>query len=261
MARPLSESVSSFSIIKGSLIDETYTAFELWDFTLSRAQNLQRLVETNPLGAGSEGWLREVARVLRRRFDPAGHDRPLVELAKAGCPSEVWRPLLLWHMTRNEFLLRDFLIHWLDPKYREGVFRLHTGDVIPYLDSLVRAKNLRWSAATTSRVAMGLLRIATDFGLLRGTMAKEFTSYHLSEESFLYLLHALAEVHGNAERVLSAPDWRMYLLSPEEVERELLRLHQFHRVHYEVAGSLAQLSLPCADTAEFARSYGREQVS
>jgi hypothetical protein len=37
------------------------------------------------------------------------------------------------------------------------------------------------------------------------------------------------------------------------VERALLRLHQFRRIEYDVAGSLAQLKLPAASAADFAR--------
>ena len=36
----------------------------------------------------------------------------------------------------------------------------------------------------------------------------------------------------------------MFLMDMSDVERDLLRLHQFRKLHYEVAGSLAQLKLP-----------------
>ena len=49
-----------------------------------------------------------------------------------------------------------------------------------------------WSDATLHRVAAGLLKIAADFDLLKGTVAKQFTSYHLPERSFIYLLHAIS---------------------------------------------------------------------
>lgn len=45
----------------------------------------------------------------------------------------------------------------------------------------------------------------------------------------------------------------MFLMDAADVERELFRLHQFRRVHYEVAGSLAQLKLPCDSAADYAR--------
>ena len=60
-------------------------------------------------GASSTTWLRDVAKVMNRRFDPDGRDRALRILAKNSCDLEVWKPILLWHITRDEFLLRDFL--------------------------------------------------------------------------------------------------------------------------------------------------------
>ena len=257
MAESRSRVVSSFTIIKGSLIDETYAVFQDWDFSLSRMENLRRVREENTLGTSSGHWARDVAKVLNRRFDPDERDRPLVELAKAGCDREIWKPILLWHITRDEFLLRDFLVHWLYQQYHDGVFRLHASDVTDYLDSLKKKKGIEWSGswseATTSRVASGLLRMATDFGLLRGTQSREFESYHLPEESFLYLLHAMMDNQQNARRIVDADDWHMYLMDAADVERELLRLHQFHRLQYEMAGSLAQLKLPFDSSADFAR--------
>ena len=82
---------------------------------------------------------------------------------------------------------------------------------------------------------------------------RRFAAYHLPEESFLYLLHAAAESTANAGRIVRSPDWRMYLMKPEDVEREILRLHQFRKLRYDVAGSLAQLQLPCRTSAEYAR--------
>ena len=263
MKAPRARVVSSFTVVKGSLIDETYAAFSSWDFSRSRNSNLRRIEAENVVGAMSEGWLRQTVKVLHRRFDPGGRDRPLVELAQAGCSRDVWTPLLLWHMTRDEFLVRDFLVSWLEPRAREGTLHLRTDDVVPYLASLAKRKDVewsgRWSASTTSRVASALLKIAVDFGLLRGVVTKEIASYHLPEESFLYLLHALAEEMDNAERLVAAEDWRMFFLAPEDVEREILRLHQFHRVHYEVAGSLARLELPFPGLLELVRHFDGER--
>lgn len=160
-------------------------------------------------------------------------------------------------MTRDEFLLRDFLIHWVYPHFVKGSYRLHTDDVATYLATLGKRKGIEWSGqwseSTTERVASGLLRIATDFGLLTGTAYREFASYHLPTESFLYLLYALAESEPNARRVVDAEDWQMFLMDASDVDRELLRLHQFNRVHYQVAGSLIELKLPHESLADYAR--------
>ena len=41
-------------------------------------------------------------------------------------------------------------------------------------------------------------------------------------------------------------------MGPADVEREILRLHQFRKLDYQAAGSLVQLSLPCKSSREYA---------
>ena len=237
------------------MIDETYAVFAAWDFARSKRENLDRLRDENFIGASSATWLRDVAKVLNRRFDPAGRDRPLVNLAKHGLPVDEWKPLLLWHMTRDEFLVRDFLETWLFPAYDAGAFRVRTDDVESYLAGIGKrgaTTEHAWSEETTKRVAAGLLKIAVDFGLLRGSIVKEFASYHLPERSFLYLLHAMRDEKLSPSKVVVSPDWRLFLMRPADVEHELLRLHQYRKLEYQVAGSLVQLSLPCTSAREYA---------
>ena len=88
---------------------------------------------------------------------------------------------------------------------------------------------------------------------LLGSSVKTFALYHLPDESFLYLLHAIAESEPNARKIVESLEWRLYFMGPSDVEQALFRLHQFRRVHYEVAGSLAQLQLPCSSSIDFAR--------
>lgn len=247
--------VSSFTIVKGAMIDETYAVFAAWDFARSKRENLDRLRAENFIGASSHTWLVDVAKVLNRRFDPDGRDRPLVELAQRGLALDEWRPLLLWHMTRDEFLLRDFLETWLFAAYDAGAFRVRPDELVPYLAGLHERGAVTehaWSDHTTHRVAAGLLKIATDFALLRGSVHKEFASYHLPERAFLYVLHALVDAGVHPGKLVAAPAWRMFLMRPADVEHELLRLHQFRKLDYQVAGSLVQLALPSASAAAYA---------
>ncbi len=247
--------VSSFTIIKGAMIEDTYAVFQDWNFELSREENLRIVRDSNTIGATSAGWLRDVYKVLHRRFDPNGVDRPLVDLAKGRCSYDMWKPILLWHMTRDEFLVRDFLIEWLFPQYEEGTLRVRTEELTPYLRALHQRKLVQepWSQSTIDRVASGLLRMTTDFGLMSGKLHREFESYHLPEESFLYLLHAMTAQQPNAREVIHSKDWRMYLMHPDDVERELFRLHQFRKLHYEAAGSISQLTLPCESAAAYVK--------
>ena len=260
MAQDRSQVVSSFTIIKGALIDETYAAFLHWDLSQSKSDNLQHLKDDNTIDATSENWLRDVAYVLGRRFDPEGRDRALVTLAQGGCDRETFAPILLWHMTRDEFLVQDFLANWLCPRFEEGAFRITTPDLRPYLERLWKKGGpvkKPWTPRTIRSVSQGLLGIATYFGLLKGTRYKEFATFHLPDDAFIYLLHTMSESEPNAGKMVRSPLWRMYLMVPDDVERELFRLHQFRRLEYQVAGSLAQLELPCDSALVFAEEMVR----
>lgn len=253
---PRSNVASSFTIIKGAMIQETYAVFASRDLAQSKRENLDRLRKENFIGASSNTWLRDIAKVINRRFDPDTRDRALVLLAKNGCDLDVWKPPLLWHITRDEFLLRDFLQNWMFPAYESGVFRVRPEELHTYLKGIGKrgaTTEHAWSDHTIKRVAAGLLKIATDFGLLRGSAVKEFATYHLPERSFLYLLHAMREEKRSLSSVVTADDWRMFLMRPADVEDEILRLHQFRKLDYQVAGSLVQLSLPCGSAIEYAQ--------
>lgn len=246
---PRQDVVSSFTIIKGAMIEETWVALSGWDLSSDPGSNLARLCAANPFGA-TANWLRDIRKVLHRRIDPE-RDRPLILLALAGVDREAWKPLLLWHITRDEFLLREFLESWLHARFEEGAVSLGTAEVATWLQGVERRRGLSWTESTRRRVAAGLLGIAVDFGLLTGSVNRRFTAYHLPEASFLYLLHALADGEPSAGRIVHAPDWRIFRMAPADVERELLRLHQFRRLHYDVAGSLSQLRLPSRSLASF----------
>jgi hypothetical protein len=207
------------------------------------------------VSAVTESWRRDILGAFSRRFDPNGRDRPLAELAKCDCGFDVWKPILLWHITRNEFLLRDFLTNWLYEQYQHGVHRVSPDDVAPYLTSKNVGKRIKnpWQAITLRRLSNALLQNAVDFGLMQGGASKEFVSYHMPESAFLYLLHAVAVSEPNARRIVDSDAWHMYLMDASDVERELLRLHQFRKVQYEVAGSLAQLKLSHGSPGAFAR--------
>lgn len=246
---------SSFTVLKGAMVDETYAVFAAWDFGSTKKDNLERLRRENFIGVRTAARLRDFIFVLNRRFDPNNRDRALVRLAQSGCSVEEWKPILLWHMTRDEFLLRDFMINWLFPTFIAGTYRVRPEDIYEHLRSVrIRGGKIEhaWSETTLNRVSAALLKMAVDFGLLRGSVVKEFAGYHLPEQSFLYLIYALRDHNQSPRKVLASEDWHMFLMQPSDVERELLRLHQYRKLDYQIAGSIVQLTLPCANACEYA---------
>ena len=79
---------------------------------------------------------------------------------------------------------------------------------------------------------------------------------HLPGTSFLYIAQGIADTSGGGRALIDSADWRLFLLSPDDVEHEFHELHQFQKVRIEAAGSLISLKLPAASLEEYA-----EQVS
>lgn len=257
-ARPV---ISSFSVIKGSLIEATYEALRHWDFSLSRKDNFSKIQEENMVGAQSSNWLFHVLKAIKRRYDPELRDRALVEAAQSGMELSVWKPVLLWHFARSEFLVHSFLTHYLYDLYCSEKCSLTTQDVFPFFRNLSAqgfSEPQNWTKQTSSRVASGLLRIAVDFDLMQGKTQKHFSSFHLPEKSFVYLLHAIYDQAQNPAALISSPDWKLFWYAEADVERELLRLHQYRKLIYERAGSVIQLQLPAASGLDFIRGIAHE---
>lgn len=252
---PRHDQISSTSIIRAGLVEQTYAALRDWNLASSKADNIKRLSQAATVSAVSESWRRDILQAISRRLDPGGRDISLTKLAQCGFALEDWKPLLLWHITRDEYLLRSFLVDWLFEARASGKSSVTADDVEVFLRSkdITKRTKSRWQPVTVRRLSNALLQNALDFGLAVGTARKEFASYHLPEASFVYLLHAMADGELNARRIVDSKDWRMYQMDTSDVERELLRLHQYRKVHYEVAGSLAQLKLPSDSSAAYAQ--------
>lgn len=249
---------SSRLLRKGTLIPETRLVFQRWREGESVAVNVPAALADNPTGARSAHWLHEVVATVRTRLGemPEAELRSLAALAQSGASDSVWQAGLHWHAARVDALYYPFMTGWLFMEYQRGVDHLRTEDVAPWVRQQVAAIKgpaAAWSEYGILRAARDLLRTAADYGILSRTVIKTFLPYRLPDAAFLYLLHALAETTPNARRLIESPDWRLYRLDANAVERELLRLHQYRQLHYDAAGSLAQLTLPQASAADYAR--------
>lgn len=247
---------NSFLAIKGLMIEPTFRAFQHWNLDASTADNAAMIRRTNPIGAPSAGWLENFGKVLRGRFETEGPDRPLVELVQLGWDLDSWRPIFLWHACRTDVLLADFLGNWLFGLREKGIVLVNTEAATEYVRGYVSNLALEkpWGDVSLARAASGLLATAVKLHLLRGHVAKQFEPYRLPERSFFYLLHALMAKYPSTDRMLHAPDWRLFLLRTSDVEDELLRLHQFGKLRFERAGSMTELSLPHRTLNEYLRS-------
>ena len=248
------DAVSQRLLRKGALIEETYILFSNWDFDRSLESNFDLICDGR---FRTQAWGTEVKTTLRRWFRDIEGAAPLIVAAKKGLPLEEWRHCLLLWIGSRERLYHEFALGWLFPEFERGCYQIRSQDVKPFVQTMwrrVSGEGPSLSDYGVIRTARDLLRMAKDFGLLVGNGPRTtFAPLHLSDQCFLYYAHAIAEAEKSTSRVPASNLWRLPLLQPAEVINTLLRLHQFRKLHYEMAGSLVQLTLPCASSREYAK--------
>jgi hypothetical protein len=243
---------------KGLLIHEARAVLASWVAEDPVAANIERSAHSPDLQSGSESWRREILTSLSARLGRfhAKELASLAALARSRADAAAWTACWYWHCAQSDPLYMAFVQGWLYPAFAQGVHRIRTEHIQAFVVAEVeklRPEDGQLSDYGTVRLARDLLRMATEGGLLAGEAVKEFVSYSLPDECFLYVLHALHEQGLTSKAIVEAPSWRVFLMDVSDVERELLRLHQFRKVHYEVAGSLAQLELPFSSAATYAK--------
>jgi hypothetical protein len=236
---------------KGALVEETYVAFKHFDLRASWAENLSKIRRTNPIGAPNQAWLREVLVTISSRFGLNDDYLPLVRLARANFPLDKWRSFLLWHIGHTDVLFYRFATEWLFEEFLRGTYSIRSEALAPFVSTITTRRGEHLSEYGRKRAGRDLLLMAADLGLLSGKVVKHFAAFHLPDEALLYVLYAMREQEPNARTMMESPQWRLFLMTPADVEREILNLHQYRKLHYETAGTLSQLSLPHANLADY----------
>lgn len=234
--------------------------FRDWEITGSARDNFQKAKEHNSFGARTQGMLNEIVRTISSRFPDPAEVEPLIVLAKGEAGSEIWKACLHWYMASRDELYYRFATEWLFSRYVSGVHLLKPPDLEPFVKEITAgqiASGGNLSEYSVTRTARDLLRFGADFGLLTSGNIRQFALYRLPDEAFIFLTQVLLEREVNPQRAINAPDWRIYMMSPSDVERELFRLHQFRRLHYEVAGSIVELRLPSSSPIEYAKEISQ----
>ncbi len=252
--------ISTRLLHKGALIEETYTAFQHWDVSLPFRENIKNLHRANPIGAKNEGWLTENLKTISSRFAHDENFDSLVSLARGNIGLSPWKACYLWHIGNVDELYYRFATEWLFERYLDGASVIQNSDPLPFVKRITGGKT---SAGTplseygTKTISADLLRMAVAFDLMEGRLKRKFRIHHLPKEAFLYVLHGLSDHGVNTAQIIHSKDWRLFLLTPSDVERELLRLHQYQVLEYEVAGSITALRLPDRSQKEYVRSLLR----
>jgi hypothetical protein len=253
--RPASPPYSSKIIKSGALIGETKTLLSHWNATLSVEENLRALLRDNVLGKTSRSRVEDVFAIFRQRYlteEPV--TRALVALVRGKLPSSALKPIFYFHAARADRLLHDVVTEILLLRKNHGLVDVHVSDLNRILVTWVEEGKTkgRWSHATITRISRGLLSTLRDFGVLQGAVNKRIVPPFLPTEAFAYIAFYLKQQQPSGAKLLDLPDWKLFFLTREGVERSLFEAHQRRLLEYHVAGSVTRLTFPATTLDEYA---------
>jgi hypothetical protein len=251
------ERYSSKIIKAGALLADTKTLLAHWDPDASDRENLDGIRRENLFGKASRSRVEDILAIFRQRYlGERSVTRALIALVKHRFPGAAMDRILYFHAARSDRLLRDIVIDVLVPMNARGVPEVDIADLQRILAGWVAEGRTtgHWGGSTTLRVAQGLLSTLRDFGVLQGEVRKRIAPAYLPVEAFAYVAFYLKGHQPSGAKLVEMPDWGLFLLGREAVERFLFEAHQRGLLEYHAAGSVTRLSFPAPTLEEYAHA-------
>jgi hypothetical protein len=246
----------SSKIVKASaLLDDTKTLLSHWDVDATVPENLNRISRENIFAKASRSRVEDILAVFRQRYlVEADVVNALVVLVKNRFPAASLDRILYFHAARSDAVLRDAVTEILVPMQAQGII-----DITPMTVQKVLAKWVEkglttraWSENTTERVAQGLMSTLRDFGVLQGAVNKRIAPAYMPVTAFAYIAFYLKQHQPSGAKLLELPDWKLFFLNRELVERFLFEANQHHLLEYHAAGTVTRLTFPASTLEEYA---------
>lgn len=248
-------------IIKaGALVADTKLLLAHWNLAESVNDNLARCRRENLFDKASRSRVEDVLAIFRQRYlGEPDVTAALVALVRHRLPAQSLDRLLYFHAARSDRLLSDFVTDVLVPMRGRGETAVGTDEVRKTLKAWVTAKRTTtaWSDPTLLRVVQGLLSTLRDFGVLEGAANKRIAPSYLPVEAFAYVAAYLRRHHPSGEQLLDAPDWGLFFLSRDGVERFMIEAHQRGFLEYHAAGRVTRITFPTDSLEEYAGVLAR----
>ncbi len=243
-------------IIKaGALLADTKTLLAHWDLTASVQDNMDRMRRDNLFSKASRSRVEDMLAIFRQRFlTEETVTRALVVLVRGKFPTASLDRILYFHAARADRLLHDVVTEVLVPLQARGITDIDVVEILNPLKRWVEESKTSgtWSEPTIVRIAQGLLSALRDFGVLQGAVKKRIAPAYLPVEAFAYLTFFHKQDQPSGAKLVELPDWKLFFLTREGVERFLFEAHQHKLLEYHAAGSVTRLTFPVGTLEEYA---------
>lgn len=254
---------SSRNSSKGALLTEAKILFSYLaeDNALDSAR--QAVIQDNIIAKKAYETRKRCWLVLHARYFPGRESsvahHPIVALFQAQPSETMKRGVLYYHFAISDLFSYEVTVEFVYELYRRGLKKIAPRDIHTFLESKTTAhpEINTWSPQTRSSLVSHYLSAIRDFGILEGKARKEIRRVTVEEDLFLYVITYLRDCGKSAREIVSSTDFRLFLLSPAEVEAKLSEAEQNNSIRFHKSGRIISLELPWRSIHEYIKDIGK----
>lgn len=241
------QSHASRGTAKGGLVQESFSVFRAILHGLAASEVRPAILQGRLLQKTSIETRRSIWMALRHRYfsiDPVVA-KALVEAAKFGADSVEFRSLLYLYYALRDRVVFDFVTGPLWNRWTSGSTAIGSPAFLEFLDllSISHDSVRQWRESTKIRLGRNIYAALRDFGVLTGLQKKTIQQPAVALETLFHLLAVLSTEGARGSGILSAPDWRLFLLSETQVAAHLAEMARLGWIRFERSGRVVILEI------------------
>jgi len=250
------------------LIEEAKALLRVWTVGESTADLRRRVRDEAILGKSTASRSDDVVEYAFNLRFLAG-DRPaapyLKELLEKKGPGRWFTDLCLLYTARADVVLREAITVYAANRRASGRPYVDTPSFVHFLADQEAAGRMEspWSTNVKESVAQHVLRQMTDFGLAgpgrRGV--RELLPFEPTDVAVAWLAHDLHYHNLSDSRVVSHPDWEVWMLTEAQVRERMAWLASPNLWEFQAAGSIVQITWACSSMEEVVDVLARRELS
>jgi len=254
MRRPIEEHGSKYSSTnssKGALLTESAILFSYLARNNDDLDSARHAVINGDIFAKKTYQTRKHCwEVLHSRYFPnqlpSEHLHPIVQIYRGNVSQTVKHGILYFHFATSDLFAYQATVKLLYGMFRRGLSSIGPRSIHEFLDSQAEShpEIKTWSYQTRRSLVSHYLSAVRDFGLLEGKARKRIHKPMVDQNLLLYIVTILRDCGKGAREILASDDFKLFLLSPEEVEVRLAEAHRNGRIKFRRSGQIVSLELP-----------------
>ena len=253
---------SSRNSSKGALLTESEVLFSYLaknNCNLDSARNA--VIRDNILAKRTYQTRKRCWAVLHSRYFPnkfATELNPIIAIYKTNASETMKRGVLYYHFATSDLFTYEVTTRLIYSLIHKGFTNISPRIIDDFLDSRAEShpEINSWSYQTRKSLISHYLSALRDFGIFEGKARKRVQRPIVEEALFLYVTTVLRDCEKSSRDILESNDFKLFLLSPEEVEMRFIETHRNKKIKFIRAGKIISLEFPWETIHDYIKTLG-----